>query len=84
MDPEGFVFGAYIAAEEKRRIEKQAEKDKQQLKADYDKWCMDHRIPPPPSSNTTQRYQSTDQGSVWLGPIIIGIVVIVFLWLIAR
>lgn len=84
MDPEGFSFGAFIAAEEKRRAEKKAQDEKLQLKAQYDQWCLDHGVPPPPASNTPSRSHSEAGASVWLGLSIIGIVFLFVLWLISR
>jgi len=48
MDLEGFCFGAFIGEEEKRKAQKKAEEEKKKLKAEYDQWCKDHGIPPPP------------------------------------
>ena len=48
MDLEGFAFAGFLADEEKRRAAKKALEEKQKLKAEYDKWCKDHGIPPPP------------------------------------
>jgi len=48
MDLEGFAFGAFIGEEEKRKAEKKAAEEKKKLKAEYDQWCKDHGIPPPP------------------------------------
>ena len=49
MDPEGFVFGACMAAEEKRRAEKKAQEEKQQIKGQYDN-CLLYTSPSPRDS----------------------------------
>jgi len=48
MDLEGIMFGVFIGEEEKRNIKKKAEEDKRRLKAEYEKWCKEHGVPPPP------------------------------------
>jgi hypothetical protein len=51
MDLEGFCFGAFLGEEEKRRTEKKSQEEKKKIKAEYDKWCKDHGIPPPPDKD---------------------------------
>ena len=84
MDPEGFVFGACMAAEEKRRAEKRAQDEKQQLKAQYDEWCNDHGIPAPPEYVPQSYNQTKSDGSVFLGWIVIGIILLIIFLLIVR
>ena len=84
MDPEGFVFGACMAAEEKRRAEKKAQEEKQQLKAQYDEWCNNHGVPIPPNYVAQSYQQTKNDGSVFLGWTVIGIILFIIFLLIVR
>jgi len=84
MDSEAFVFGACMAAEEKRRAEKKSQEEKQQLKAQYDEWCSDHGIPIPPNYVAQSYQQTKNDGSVFLGWIVIGIILLIIFLLIVR
>ena len=84
MDPEGFGFGAFMAAEEKRRAEKKAQEEKQQIKGQYDKWCNDHGVPIPPEYVAQSYQQTRNDGSVFLGWTVIGIILFVIFLLIVR
>ena len=84
MDPEGFVFGACMAAEEKRRAAKKAQDEKQQLKAQYDNWCIDHGVPVPPEYVPQSYQQTRNDGSVFLGWTVIGIILFIIILLIVR
>jgi hypothetical protein len=48
MDSDDWVFAMFMADEERRRARIQAEEEKEELKEEYDQWCIDHGIPPPP------------------------------------
>jgi len=48
MDSDDWVFALCMADEERRRARIQAEEEKEELKEEYDQWCIDHGIPPPP------------------------------------
>jgi len=50
MDAEGFCFAGFWADQEKRRAEKKAKEEREKLKAEYDQWCKEHGIPPPPDN----------------------------------
>jgi hypothetical protein len=84
MDSEAFVFGACMAEEEKRRAEKKAELEKQQLKAQYDDWCIDHGIPAPPDYLTQSCQQTRSYGSAFWGWAVIGVIIFIIFLLIAR
>jgi len=84
MDPEGFVFGACMADAEKRRVEKKAQEEKQQIKSQYDEWCNDHGIPAPPEYVPQSYQQTRNDGSVFLGWTVIGIILFIIILLIVR
>ena len=48
MDSDDWVFALCMADEERRRARRQAKEEKEELKEEYDQWCIDHGIPPPP------------------------------------
>ena len=48
MDSDDWVFAMFMADEERRRALRQAEEEKEELKEEYDQWCIDHGIPPLP------------------------------------
>lgn len=83
MDDDGLIFGAMLAADEKRRAEKKARQEKEQLKSQYDTWCSDHGIPTPPKVSQSQS-KSSSEGSIWLGIIVVGVLVFFVLWVITR
>jgi|GEM_PF-1569632 len=45
-DDWGFAF--FMADNERRRAKEEAEAERQQMEEEYDQWCIDHGIPPPP------------------------------------
>lgn len=47
MDSDDWLFALFIANEERRWAIREAEEEREQLKEEYDEWCIDHGIPPP-------------------------------------
>lgn len=84
MDSEAFVFGACMAAEEKRRAEKKAQQEKQHLKDQYDNWCIDHGIPAPPDYVPQSYQQTRNNGSAFIGWVVIGIILFIIFLVIVR
>jgi len=48
MDNEDWVMAMCIADAERRRAQEQAEEEKEELREEYDEWCEQHGIDPPP------------------------------------
>lgn len=48
MDWEDWGFAFFMADNERRRAREEAEEEREQLEAEYDQWCIDHGILPPP------------------------------------
>ena len=83
MDSDWLAMAAGMAADEKRRAEKKAQEEKQQIKGQYDKWCTDHGVPAPPNPSN-QAYTSSTNGASIVGWFIAGIVILILLVLIIR
>jgi hypothetical protein len=84
MDSDWLAMAAGMAADEKRRAEKKAQEEKQQIKGQYDKWCNDHGVPIPPEYVAQSYQQTRNDGSVFLGWTVIGIILFVIFLLIVR
>ena len=74
MDSDWLAMAAGMADAEKRRVEKKAQEEKQQIKGQYDKWCNDHGVPIPPEYVAQSYQQTRNDGSVFLGWTVIGII----------
>ena len=48
MDTDDWVMAMCIADEERRRAKEQAQEEMEELREEYDEWCEDHGIDPPP------------------------------------
>ncbi len=48
MDWQDWGFAFFMANEERRRAREEAEEEMEELEDEYDEWCIDHGIPPPP------------------------------------
>jgi hypothetical protein len=67
-----------------KTAEKKAQEEKQQIKGQYDKWCNDHGVPIPPEYVAQSYQQTRNDGSVFLGWAVIGIILFVIFLLIVR
>ena len=81
MDSDWLAMAAGMADAEKRRVEKKAQEEKQQIKGQYDKWCTDHGVPAPPENNCQSKQGEKNEGSVLLGLVVIGIALFIVFWL---
>ena len=84
MDSDWLAMAAGMAADEKRRAEKKAQQEKQEIKGQYDKWCTDHGVPAPPNSNKQAYSSSSTVGASIVGWFIAGIIILILLVLIIR
>ena len=84
MDSDWLAMAAGMADAEKRRAEKKAQEEKQQLKGQYDQWCTDHGVPAPPENNCQPKQGAKNGGSVLLGWAVIGIILFIIILLISH
>jgi hypothetical protein len=82
MDSDDWMFALFMANEERRRAQRDAQEEKEELKEEYDQWCLDHGIPPPPD-----RVPEIDKGAGCLCmPVVILCIALVvfFVFLLGR
>jgi hypothetical protein len=48
MDWQDWGFAFFMADNERRLAKEEAEREQEELMEEYDQWCIDHGIPPPP------------------------------------
>jgi hypothetical protein len=56
MDWDEWGFAFFMADSERRRAEQKALEEKEELEMEYDQWCRDHGIPPPPKREPPPQY----------------------------
>jgi len=84
MDSDWLAMAAGMADAEKRRAEKKAQEEKRQIKGQYDQWCTDHGVPPPPNSSSQgYTYRNADGASI-VGWLIARFIIFVVILLIIR